>query len=640
MDRTFVTAAEVARLAGVGRAAVSNWRRRYDDFPRPASGTETSPTFRLSDIQAWLREQGKLGTQSMLELVWHQLDESAGGGAVADVLAAAGDYLRGRAVGPAVNGEFRRALDELARDTGPEEAYERLLRRYVDAHSRQLATTSAELAALMVELANVTSGRVLDPACGTGTLLRAVPGDVAVLGQEIDQGLAALAAARLAFRTGPSEVRAGDSIRDDAFGGTTVEALLCNPPFNVRNWGFEELQYDGRWVFGLPPKGESELAWVQHCLAHLEPRGRAVLVMPPSVASRRSGRPIRAELLRRGALRAIIALPLGAAPPVNLPMHLWVLERPDAGHTPDGLLLVDTTAGTSQRLDEISWQTVAQRVRSAWWGRPLFGSPENSVYRVVPVIDLLDDEVDLAPARRLRPALDVSDIGAVRKKLLDLVGGLPDLLPDVPPVAETGQRASVSLGELARSGALLVRQQVGRWEISNEGAGALVLTARDVASGRPPSGRLAPEGTEPPLDAVRLRTGDVVVPVVAPRPIAVVVEEDGPLLGPNIQLVRPDPEQVDPWFLAGFLQTSEALRSAGSLSGMHRFDVRRVAVPRLPLEEQRRYGATFRRIAAFARALDQAAVLGRDVAQSLVDGVAAGVLEPSSNIQTPVNDKQ
>ena len=30
-----VTAADIARLAGVGRAAVSNWRRRHPDFPRP-----------------------------------------------------------------------------------------------------------------------------------------------------------------------------------------------------------------------------------------------------------------------------------------------------------------------------------------------------------------------------------------------------------------------------------------------------------------------------------------------------------------------------------------------------------------------------------------------------------------------------
>lgn len=55
-----VTAAGIARLAGVGRAAVSNWRRRHADFPRPVGGTETSPSFALSDVEEWLRTQGKL----------------------------------------------------------------------------------------------------------------------------------------------------------------------------------------------------------------------------------------------------------------------------------------------------------------------------------------------------------------------------------------------------------------------------------------------------------------------------------------------------------------------------------------------------------------------------------------------------
>ncbi|WP_159026611.1 hypothetical protein [Streptomyces vietnamensis] len=30
---------QIARQAGVGRAAVVNWRRRHDDFPQPAVGT-------------------------------------------------------------------------------------------------------------------------------------------------------------------------------------------------------------------------------------------------------------------------------------------------------------------------------------------------------------------------------------------------------------------------------------------------------------------------------------------------------------------------------------------------------------------------------------------------------------------------
>lgn len=57
---TEVTAADIARLAGVGRAAVSNWRRRHADFPKPVGGTETSPAFALGEVEEWLRHQGKL----------------------------------------------------------------------------------------------------------------------------------------------------------------------------------------------------------------------------------------------------------------------------------------------------------------------------------------------------------------------------------------------------------------------------------------------------------------------------------------------------------------------------------------------------------------------------------------------------
>jgi hypothetical protein len=45
-----VTLAEIARIAGVGRAAVSNWRRRYDNFPSPVGGTDTSPQFSLPQV--------------------------------------------------------------------------------------------------------------------------------------------------------------------------------------------------------------------------------------------------------------------------------------------------------------------------------------------------------------------------------------------------------------------------------------------------------------------------------------------------------------------------------------------------------------------------------------------------------------
>src|SRR5690554_909616 len=49
-----VTAADIARLAGVTRAAVSNWRRRHDDFPSPVGGTSSSPLFALDQVREWL----------------------------------------------------------------------------------------------------------------------------------------------------------------------------------------------------------------------------------------------------------------------------------------------------------------------------------------------------------------------------------------------------------------------------------------------------------------------------------------------------------------------------------------------------------------------------------------------------------
>src|SRR3954470_16757689 len=72
-NATEVTAAGIARLAGVGRAAVSNWRRRHADFPKPVGGTETSPSFALADVESWLREQGKLAEVPLRERVWQQL---------------------------------------------------------------------------------------------------------------------------------------------------------------------------------------------------------------------------------------------------------------------------------------------------------------------------------------------------------------------------------------------------------------------------------------------------------------------------------------------------------------------------------------------------------------------------------------
>ncbi|MFI1208908.1 N-6 DNA methylase [Streptomyces sp. NPDC020802] len=677
---TEVTAAGIARLAGVGRAAVSNWRRRHADFPKPVGGTETSPSFALAEVEDWLSAQGKLAEVPLRERVWQQLaghpqgpvtalvhvgcalllvhdrptvwlELSAGSDdRLAELLPTSLDQvltprfgaIRRRAVDTPAADRLRpsvpllRAAADLAAELGARKAYEFLLGRHLDANPRQYTLTPTGLAALMADLAG-PAVTVLDPACGTGALLRAVAAaqdtrgtrEQHLHGQDSAPELAALTALRLALHTRATvRTTAADTLREDAHGSLRADAVLCHPPFNERNWGHDELAYDPRWEYGFPARTESELAWVQHALARLKEGGIAVLLMPPAVASRRSGRRIRADLLRRGALRAVIALPPGAAPPYSIPLHLWVLRRPavTAQPTQPEVLLADTGALTADTRGGLDWQAVRTAVLDAWRPFDRTGTaPEQSgLSRSVPVIELLDDDVDLAPARHLPPpaAGGAERLADVRDRLGETLRLTGRLTP--PPADPRGPTRwpLTTIGELARGGALQLRTG------GNGGhARVPVLTDHDVLAGAAPSGTL-PESDEEP---VLTEPGDVVVPVLGGGSVARVVDgaTAGAALGRNLALLRPDPAALDPWFLAGFLRGTANNRQASSYaSTATRLDVRRLQLPRLPLEQQRTYGERFRALAEFEEALRLAGHLGEQLVRGMYDGLTDGTVEP------------
>lgn len=53
-----VGVAEIARMAGVSKQAVANWRARSDDFPKPLSELKSGPVWMASDIRAWAERRG------------------------------------------------------------------------------------------------------------------------------------------------------------------------------------------------------------------------------------------------------------------------------------------------------------------------------------------------------------------------------------------------------------------------------------------------------------------------------------------------------------------------------------------------------------------------------------------------------
>ncbi|MCP8712960.1 N-6 DNA methylase, partial [Streptomyces sp. AC04842] len=526
-----------------------------------------------------------------------------------------------------------RGVAELAAERGARPAFEFLLGRHLDANPRQYTLTPPDLAALMADLAGAPA-TVLDPACGTGALLRALADrpDRRLHAQDSSPELAALTALRLALHTrAPVHAAAGDTLRADAYPELRADAVLCHPPFNERNWGHDDLAYDPRWEYGFPARTESELAWVQHALARLRDGGTAVMLMPPAVASRRSGRRIRADLLRRGALRAVVALPAGAAPPYSVPLHLWVLRRPDRTPAQPEVLLVDAGRFTAEGRGGPDWPGVRKTVLDAWRAFDREGTVEErpGPARSVPVIELLDDDVDLTPARRLPPPADTDGAGRltdVRARLDETLRLTAELAPPpaepVPSSAASGRHPLTTVGELARAGALVMRT-------GGHGGHARVpvLTDHDVLAGTAPSGTL-PESEEEP---VLTEPGDVVLPVLGGGAVARVVDETtaGAVLGRNLVLLRPDPAALDAWFLAGFLRGTANHRQASSYaSTATRLDVRRLQLPRLAPDEQRRYGERFRALDAFERALREAGRLGEQLVRGMYDGLTDGTIAP------------
>ncbi|WP_216215527.1 N-6 DNA methylase [Amycolatopsis aidingensis] len=594
---TTVNAGDIARLVHVGKAAVSNWRRRHEDFPRPVGGTASSPRFSLREVEDWLRRNGKSYEVSLADRVWQRLRASTDDLGLGRLVGSAGALLLSRQGGtPAaedqqaepIGTELGDLLTALAAERGAVEAFEFLCRRYLEEHSRRLSVTPSEVANLLTRLVSPRGGTVFDPACGAGTLLLA-GGARQALGQDSDPDLARIAAMRLLLRGVDATVLAGDSLRQDAFPGTHADAVVCDPPFNERAWGHPELAGDLRWEYGLPPRGEPELAWVQHCLAHVRPGGLVAVLMPGAAAGRRPGKRIRGNLLRAGALRAVVSLP-DSGP------DLWLLRRPEPGERPPSrvLLLV------AEDLAEVATACLRQ-----------LRDPEAE--QAVPILELLDDEVDLSPARyQLR-----HEGSAVLEEFTEVAAQLTALSLEVPGLTSrdgSGDAPFTTVGELAREGMLTIQHAPARNSPADDGDLAM-LTTEDLLTGGPPSGRTAEHPGQ-----VMVEPGDV----VASASGAARVAETAAVLGPHLARYRVEADLLDPDFLAGILRAAAQWAPRGS----GRIDPRRARLPRLPLDQQRRYGAAFRQLTRLEDAARQASTLVGTLVRLGFGGLAGGRLAP------------
>ncbi|WP_191872752.1 N-6 DNA methylase [Streptomyces filipinensis] len=537
-----VTGAEIARLAGVTRAAVSNWRRRHDDFPAPAGGAANSPLYALTEVQEWLDRQRKGQEVSPEAELWQAL-RAAYGEQMAAGLAGVAAVLAGEDA-PGLPDDVAARVRELARTAAPVDLVNGLTERFMDSARRagsDQVTSERVVRAVCHFAPELPAGAtVLDPACGIGVLLLSVaPGaGTRCHGQEADADNARFAQLRAGLLGRPrASIVAGDSLRADTWTELRADLVVCDPPAGVTEWGREELLLDARWELGTPSKAEGELAWLQHAYARTGRGGHVLMVMPASVAYRRAGRRIRAELVRRGIVRQVVALPPGTATSHALPVHLWCLRRPENGAGADThhtVRMVDLTGNAPDG--------------------PLEPRPDQVAD--VPLIELLDDTVDLTPGSHLRARhRDFPDeYAALRRELGDELRRLAALLPELGPGDGAGSLdgATTSVADLARAG----------------------LVAYD-----------------------------------GPEPVSA-------------------SDQLDTDYLRGFLRNSAHARRSTSTGGTHRPDARGSRIPRMGIDDQRRYGSAFRALSAFEDGVRKVDELSRRLAEVAREGLATGGLTP------------
>ena len=220
--------------------------------------------------------------------------------------------------------------------------------------------TPESVVKLLVEMLEPYEGRVFDPCCGSGGMFvqsekfikhhqdyyrKKRPGKppllggagggsdyISIYGQESNQTTWRLAKMNLAIRgIDSSNVKWNNegSFLNDAHKDLKADYIIANPPFNDSDWSGDILRTDARWVYGTPPAGNANYAWIQHFLYHLAPNGLAGFVLSKGSLTTKSGGEyeIRKAIIDNDLLECVVNLPTKLFLNTQIPACLWFLRR-------------------------------------------------------------------------------------------------------------------------------------------------------------------------------------------------------------------------------------------------------------------------------------------------------------------------
>jgi type I restriction enzyme M protein len=237
-----------------------------------------------------------------------------------------------------LGGKQARSKDILGR------VYEYFLGQFASAEGKkggQFYTARCIVRLLVNMLAPHENARIYDPCCGSGGMF--VQSEdfiethggrreaVAIYGQESNPTTWRLANMNMAIRHIEANLggEPADTFYRDLHKDLKADYILANPPFNMKDWGGDQLAEDVRWKYGRPPANNANFAWVQHFIHHLSPKGLAGFVLANGSMSSNSGGEgdIRQAIVNADLVDCMVALPGQLFYSTQIPVCLWFLSR-------------------------------------------------------------------------------------------------------------------------------------------------------------------------------------------------------------------------------------------------------------------------------------------------------------------------
>lgn len=341
--------------------------------------------------------------------------------------------------------------------------YEYCLSKFAEAEGKLAGEffTPSCIVRTLVEVLQPYSGRVYDPACGSGGMFvqsakfierhHGNINNISVFGQDSNPTTWKMAQMNLAIRGIEPDLGKfnADTFFDDQHPTLKADYILANPPFNLSDWGANKLQDDVRWKYGIPPAGNANFAWLQHMIHHLSPKGRIGMVLANGSLSSQTGGEgtIRENIIKADLIEGIIALPSQLFYTTGIPVSLWFLNR--TKKQTNKILFVDARnmgSMITRKLRELSEEDIMKIAGTFDAFNSGTLENEKGYCAVASIEDVAKQDYILTPGRYVGIAETEDDGEPFQEKMERLTSELSDLFAQSHDLEEEIRKQLSSIG--------------------------------------------------------------------------------------------------------------------------------------------------------------------------------------------------